>query len=624
MKQFVDEVKDLLKKAGVEEPKTMFPKDPRFGDLSSPSAFDIAKKTGNPPAVEARALAARMSGQKLRYVEKIEVADRGYLNFYANWKALAVEILSAAVERGARFGEVDLGKGRYVLVEHTSVNPNKALHIGHARNVCLGDSLARLLTKTGHKVAVANYIDDSGVQMAEILLAFTHLGYGTNPPEEEKFDQYCGRIYAEVSKKIESHPELETLRRKIAVDLENYESETYRFNAEVVDRVLREQLKTCWRLGARYDVLNKESDVLFFDLWNDVFKSLREGNTVYFVDSGPKKGCWMFDLSGHPKLSKEGDEVLVKSDGSTTYVARDFGYAAWKLGLLNRDFKYRMFGVNPDNTPVYITDRKGHEIKHFGSASYTINVVDVRQRRPQEIVRYALEKLGADPSRYIHYAYEVVSLSKADAEKLNVQVEEASFVHMTGRGGIYVNVDPLLDYIKAKAIEGARQRHPDWSNEKTEYVGEKVAVAALRYFLIRADPDKMIVFDSSEASDIEGDTGPYIQYAYARATRILEKSDTPPDPGRAPDNLEVQEIELIKKISVLPMVYEEAVKTLSVKRVVTYLRELAFVFNDFYETCPVLSAPHDTKVFRLALVEAFRSALSSAAQVAGIPLVEEM
>ncbi|MCS6784102.1 MAG: arginine--tRNA ligase [Candidatus Caldarchaeum sp.] len=624
MKQFVDEVRDLLKKSGVEEPKTVFPKDPRFGDLSSPSAFDIAKKTGNPPVQEARALAARMSGEKLRYVEKIEVADPGYLNFYANWKTLAVEILSEAVERGPRYGEIDIGKGRYVLVEHTSVNPNKALHIGHARNVCLGDSIARLLTKTSHKVAVANYIDDSGVQMAEILLAFTHLGYSINPPEGEKFDQYCGRIYAEVSKKIESNPELENLKRKIAADLENYESQVYRFNAEVVDRVLREQLKTCWRLGARYDVLNKESDVLFFDLWDDVFKSLREENAVYFVDSGPKKGCWMFDLRGHPKLSKEGDEVLVKSDGSTTYVARDLGYAAWKLGLLNRDFKYRMFGVNPDNTPVYITDRKGHETKQFGSASYTINVVDVRQRRPQEIVRYALEKLGADPSRYIHYAYEVVSLSRADAEKLNVPVEEASFVHMSGRGGIYVNVDPLLDYIKAKAIEGARQRHPDWSSEKTEYVGEQIAVAALRYFLVRADPDKMIVFDSSEAADIEGDTGPYIMYAYARATRILEKSDTSPDPRRTPEKLEAQEIELLRKISILPMVYEEAVKTLSVKRVVTYLRELAFVFNDFYETCPVLSAADDTKVFRLAMVEAFRSAMSSAAQVVGIPLVEEM
>ncbi|MDW8083991.1 MAG: arginine--tRNA ligase [Candidatus Caldarchaeum sp.] len=624
MKKFIEEVRRLLTDAGVEDPRITYPKEPRFGDLSSPSAFDIAKKTGKTPLEEARSLAARIPLQKTSYVERVEVAEPGYLNFFARWKILASEILSEAIQKRERFGEIDFGAGKYVLVEHTSVNPNKALHIGHARNVCLGDSLARLLTKTGHRVAVANYIDDSGVQMAEILLAFTQLGYSIDPPNGLKFDEYCGQIYAETSRKIQSNRGLENLKRKIAAELENPESQTYRLNREIVDRVLRQQLRTCWRLGARYDVLNKESDVLFFDLWQDVFTRLREINAVYRVEAGPKKDCWLIDLSGHPRLSKEGDEVLVKSDGSTTYVARDIGYAAWKLGTLNKDFRYKLFGFNPDNTPVYVTDRDGVEAKKFGSASFTINVVDVRQKRPQEIVRYALEKLGADPSRYVHYAYEVVSLSKQDAEKLNVQVEDAAFVHMTGRGGIYVNVDPLLDYIKAKAAEGARQRHPDWSNEKIEFVAERIAVAALRYFLVRADPDKMIIFDSSEASDIEGDTGPYIQYAYARATRILEKADDKPNPNNIPQTLEPKEVEVVRRIGMLPIVYEEAVKTLSVKRVVSYLRELAFVFNDFYETCPVLQAPADVKIFRLAIVDAFRSALASAASVAGIPLIEEM
>lgn len=623
MKKFFDEVRSLLTAAGVDEPKVTFTKDPQFGEASSSSAFDLAKKSGLKPMEEARKIAANISSRVRHYVGKIEVAEPGYLNFFAEWKNLAPEILSESIAARERYGEVDVGKGLYVLVEHTSVNPNKALHIGHARNVCLGDSLARLLSKTGYRVSVANYIDDSGVQMAEILLAFNRLGYNLNPPQKTKFDEYCGKIYSEVSRKIEASPELEAERRKIAAELEDPESHTYKFNKEIVDRVLREQLKTCWRIGARYDVLNKESDVLFFDLWSEVYQRLRQAGVLRLVDAGPKKGCWVIDLSNHPKLSKEGDEVFVKSDGSTTYVARDVGYAAWKIGLLEKDFMYRFFGHNPDNTPIYITDREGSELKKFGSAALTINVVDVRQRRPQEVVKFALQKLGADPSRYIHYAYEVVSLSKADAEKLDVQVK-TSFVHMSGRGGIYVNVDPLLDYIKAKAMEGVRTRHPHWPEGKVEEVGERMAVAALRYFLLQADPDKMIVFDSSEASDIEGDTGPYIQYSYARATRILEKSDANPDPKKVPDELEKQETEVIKRIGMLPMVFEEAVKNLSVKRVITYLRELAFAFNDFYETCPVLSASPDVKAFRLAVVEGFRSALSSAAHVAGIPLIEEM
>ncbi|BAJ51146.1 arginyl-tRNA synthetase [Candidatus Caldarchaeum subterraneum] len=624
MRRLLEEVARLLADVGVGQPRVSLAKDARFGDVSSSDAFDLAKKTGKKPVEMAKELVERMDLSRTVYVERAEVAGAGYINFYARWPRLAADIVSEACEKGRSYGETGLGGGQYVLVEHTSVNPNKALHIGHARNVCLGDSLARLLKKNGYHVAVANYIDDSGVQMAELLLAFKHLGYSMEPTKGEKFDEYCGRVYTEVSKRIEADPRLETLRRQLAAQLEDHDSETSQLNRLVVERVLMEQLRTCWRLGARYDVLNKESDILFFDLWSEVFKRLREMGVLYVAEEGPKKGCWLFDLSGHPKLSKEGDEVVVKSDGSTTYVARDFGYAAWKLGLLDKDFRYKLLAKNPDNSPVYITDRGGAETHKYGNASFTINVVDVRQKRPQEIVRYALEKLGADPSRYIHYAYEVVSLSKADAERLNLNVGERGFVHMSGRGGIYVNVDPLLDYVKQKAAEGARQRHPDWSESRVSEVAEKIAVAAIRYFLIRADPDKMIVFDSEEASDIEGDTGPYIQYAYARATRILEKADTQPNPQNPPTTLDPKEIMLIKQIGMLPLVYEEAVRNLSVKRIATYLRELAFAFNDFYENCPVLSADEKVKVFRLALVEAFRSAVSSAADAAGIPLVEEM
>jgi arginyl-tRNA synthetase len=623
MKRLLDEARGLLESLGIAEPRLDFPKKPGFGDVSSAAAFELAKAKGENPAEVAKKIAAAIDVSKTRYIERVEAVG-GFVNFYARWDTVAYDILSEALTKGVGYGEIVAGGGRSVLIEHTSVNPNKALHIGHARNVCLGDSLARLYLKTGHKVSVANYIDDSGTQMAEILLAFMYLGYSLDPGAS-RFDEYCGRVYSEVSRKIEQDPRLSEIRKKISAELENPDSHTFKLNRQVVDRVLRHQLQTCWRLGARYDILNRESDIIVFNLWDEVFERLRQASALYLENEGPKKGCWLIRLAEHPVLGKEGDEVLVKSDGVTTYVGRDIGYAAWKLGLLEADFRWMRWGENPDGTPIYITDRDGGPGPAVSGASLTINVVDVRQRRPQEIVRYALKKLGADPGRYVHFAYEVVSLSKADAERLQVAaVENQEFVQMSGRAGIYVNVDPLLDHVKSKALEEAVKRHPDWPKEKLEEVAEKIAVAALRYFMVRSDPDKMIVFDSEEASDLEGDTGPYIQYAYARACRILEKSGSEPSPKPYSKNLDPAEKELVKTIGMLPLVNENALRLMSVKVVAGYARELAVCFNNFYERCPVLTAEEPVRSFRLGLVEGFRAALTTAAWIVGIPLLTEM
>ncbi len=624
MKSLLNEVRELLNMAGIQEPRLNVSKKPGHGDVSTAVAFDISKRTGQKPYEVASEIAGQLDLSRSKFVASVEAAQPGYLNFYARWDRLSEDILTEAITKGSKYGEIDIGNGKYVLVEHTSVNPNKALHIGHARNVCLGDTIARLLKKTGYNVVVANYIDDSGAQMADILLAFTRLGYSLTPPSNVRFDDYCGKIYAEVSGRVEVDEFLKAEKRRLVAELEDRTSDVFKLNREVVERVLRLQMQTCWRLGARYDVLNRESDIIVFELWKEALQKLWETGAIYYSEEGAKKGCLVMKLSEHPTLGKEGDEVLVKSDGVTTYVARDIAYAGWKLGVLSKDFRYCRWGENSDGTPIYITDIYGGEMLKFGKADFTITVIDARQKRPQEIVRYALAKLGADPERYIHYAYEVVSLSRSDAARLNIDVKQHQFVHMSGRSGIYINVDPLLDYIKERAVEGAVKRHPEWPPQKLDETGEKIAVAALRYFLIKSDPEKMIIFDSNEASDIEGDTGPYLQYTYARATRIVEKADTKPNPKAYGPTLEDIEKELIKNIGLLPLVFEEAVGTLSVKRVISYLRELAVLFNGFYERCPVLTAEHNIKAFRLAIVEGFRSAFSSAAWVAGIPLLDEM
>jgi arginyl-tRNA synthetase len=623
LRSLLEEARRLLEMAGVADPRLEIPRQQGFGELSCTSAFELARSMGRPPYSIACDIVSRMDVGSSRLVERVEAVKPGYINFWVRWREFSEETLASVFAEGGGYGGSMIGSGRTVLIEHTSVNPNKALHIGHARNTCLGDSLARLYGMHGFRVVVANYIDDSGSQMADILLAFTRLGYPMEPPDGGRFDEYCGRVYVEVSRRVEDDPELLKAKRRIALEIEDPGSMMFRLNRMVSERVLRGQLETCWRLGARYDILNRESDILAFNLWREVFEKLKETMALYVAEDGPKKGCWLIKLSDHPTLGKEGDEVLVKSDGATTYVARDIAYAAWKLGLLSRDFTYSLWGRNPDGSEVLVTDVSGDRRFSLGSVDHTINVVDARQRRPQEIVRYALGLLGVVAGRYHHYSYEVVSLSARDAERMGVRTGGQGFAHMSGREGIYINVEQLLRHLKEKAFNETMKRHPSWPVERVGDVAEKIAVAALRYSLVRSDADKMIVFDTDEAMDLEGDTGPYIQYAYARASRIVEKAGVEPS-LKAPDEIVGEERGLILRIAQTPLVVEEAYRMLLVKKLAAHTHDLALAFNDFYERCPVLSAEEGVMRFRLAVVEAFRITLANMAGLIGIPLVSEM
>ncbi|MEM2328841.1 MAG: arginine--tRNA ligase, partial [Nitrososphaerota archaeon] len=528
MKTLLNESAEILKEAGLPDPKLEIPKSSEHGEVSCTSAFELAKRLNKSPMEVALDIASKVKDaieRKKGLIKSVEVVRPGFINFHVDWPSYAVKIIKEVLASAEAYGSSDMGKGQRILIEHTSVNPNKALHVGHARNVCLGSALARLYKFAGFDVLVANYIDDSGSQMADIVLGVKYLGYPMEPPEGMRFDEYCGdKIYVEVNRLLEQKPELSEKKRLLIKEIEDRSSDSFMLSREIAIKVLKEQLKTCYRLGASYDILNRESDVVAFGLWEETFSKLKKNNACYLATSGPKAGCWMLDLSGHKTLSKEGDEVLVKSDGTTTYVARDIAYAAWKLGIIERDFKYKPFGKNKDQSDILITDIEGEIEFKLRNVDMTIAVVDVRQKRPQEIVRYALGLIGADPSRYVHFAYEVVSLSAKEAERMGLNVSGAEFVHMKGREGIYVKADSVIDSIKKKVISETAQRHPDWHPQKVENVAENVAIGALVYALVKGDADKIIVFDREEALKIEGDTGPYLQYSYARACRILEKS----------------------------------------------------------------------------------------------------
>ncbi len=614
-----------MAEAGVDEAKILPPKSQRFGEAYTNYPFEAAKKLG----VDARRLAAEIAS-RLRpggLVGRIEAADQGYINFYADWPRFSELTVREALEAGeGGYGGSGIGGGSVVLVEHTSVNPNKPLHIGHARNVILGDVLARLYSKTGYRVYVLNYIDDSGAQMASLLLGFQELGYPETPPQGVRFDEYCGdTVYVGVMRAVENDSRLQARLREMARRIEDRSDAMFRYARMVSEKVLSLQLQTCWRLGARYDILFRESDVIASGLWSETFPRLVEQGLLYKSSEGAKRGCWCIDLSSHPVLSREGDEVFVKSDGATTYVARDTAFALWKLGESRVILRARPWERNPDGSPILITDTDEEEELTLPRPALVLTVVGSEQKRPQEILRYALTRLGADGDRYLHFSYERVSLSPETAARLGAKVDGARAVPMSGRRGLYVKVEEVLDTLKAQAEEETVKRHPDWSREKVEETAEAIATSALRYAILRSEPDRPVVFDVKEATRLDGDTGPYIQYSVARAYRVLEKAlDAGLTLSVKPLHVLAEEERLlVRTIAYAPWIVEEAAKNLHLRQIVAQTREMAVRFNEFYERCPVLEGG-DAAPFRLALVGSYISAQRSLMELLGLRILREM
>jgi len=625
IKRLFAEAERLLLEAGVEGAKVAPPRSPEFGEAASAYPLEAARRLGTNPMGLAEMVASRLGRSWL--IERVEAAPPGYINFYADWTSFSEYTLSEVHRLGPEgYGASREGEGRTVLIEHTSVNPNKALHVGHARNVYLGDTLARVLERVGYRVFVVNYVDDSGAQMAAILLGFLELGISMEPPAGLRFDEYCGdKVYVEVSRLLESEPGVVARLRVLAGRIEERGSVEFRLAREVAERVLVEQLKTCWRLGARYDLLFRESDVVASGLWSRAFQRLRDGGLIYLAGEGENRGCWCIDLSGHPVLSGEGDEILVKSDGSTTYVARDIAFALWKLGETGVEVRGRCWGENPDGTAVTITDLEATDTISIPTPSLVITVVGSEQKRPQEVIRYVLKRLGVDGERYIHYSYERVSLSPDSARILGVEASDSRAVAMSGRKGLYFKAEEVLDELKSIAAEEVRKRHGDWSPGRVDEVSEEIARGALRYSILRTEAEKAVIFDLREATRLEGDTGPYIQYSVARAYRILEKAmDAGLEPRTTPYGpLAPEERLLTRSIAFMPLAVESAARTLRVRPLVNHCHDMAVMFNEFYERCPVV-AGGEAAAFRLALVKAYIYAQSSLMGLLGIPVLREM
>lgn len=602
----------ILEKGGISDLAfSLEPAKEGFGDVSCNIAFLAAKKLKKRPNEIAQSISQQYEKFVGGFVSKVEAHPSGYVNFYADNGKLAKIVITQSQQ--ADFGMVDVGNGAKITVEHTSVNPNKALHIGHVRNVVVGDSIIRILQKANYTIQTLNYIDDSGLQVADILLGFTELGFSQEPPAGQKFDHYCGdEVYVKTTEKYQTNPELQEKRNHILKEIEEGTSDTAKFASRITAKVLSEQLKTCWRLGASYDCLNFESEIVRSKLWPQIFEKLKQMNLIKFESEGKNKGCWVILAEG------EEDKVLVRSNGTATYIAKDIPYAAWKLGLVDDPFYYKKYSDQP-NKPLYQTTLVPNDSpKHNYSSDRVITVIDSRQARLQNIITTLMGKFGQNKKQYVHLSYESVTLSSDTANSLGLDTGGKS-AQMSGRKGLYVNADKILDTLEQKTLEETKKRNPDMSEQTLHDIAQNVAVATLRYEMIKQDLDKIITFDTTKSLSLEGDTAPYIQYAYARASRIIEKSNITPNFDANYDLLQdPYESALVKTIGKLDLAVQDSANNLSPKVIAKYCYTLAVSFNAFYEHVRVLDATSDLLNARICLVHSFQSCLQKALELVGI------
>ena len=599
----------------------MEPAKPGFGDASSNVSFLLAKQLKKNPKEIADMLSAKFAKSQNILVSRVESHPSGYLNFFANWEKLNQLILSES--NLDEFGSVDLGKNSTIIVEHTSVNPNKALHIGHIRNIIIGDTISRILKKSNFKVNVLNYVDDSGLQVADIIVGFRHFGFSLQPPMGKKFDHYCGDdVYVKTTEKYEKDPGLEEIRKNILKELEDGNSEIAQFADKITRQVLENQLETCWNLGVFYDCLNFESQIIRSGLWRKIFEKLKEMSLVEYETEGKNTGCWV--IRGE---NNEEDKVIVRSNGTATYIAKDIPYAAWKLGLLEDPFNYQKYEqLQSGNRILWQTTlASSNQPKQNFTGEKVITVIDSRQARLQKIITTLMSKFKSANDAYVHLGYESVTLSADTAQTLGLNTDGKQ-AQMSGRKGLYVNADSVYDLLKNKTIEETKKRHSEMSDEEIEKIAHTVSVGTLRYEMIKQDLDKIITFDLMKSLSLEGDTASYIQYTHARASRIIEKSQRMPSINVDFSLLiEPSELDLVKTIGLFDSNVMNAAQNLSPKVIARYCHDLAVSFNSFYEHVKVLDLG-DQKLenSRLCLVNSFKLTIENALDLLGIVAPEKM
>ena len=597
---------------------------PGFGDITCNVSFLLSKQLKKSPQEISAELSKLYQFNDLPEIKNVQAHPSGYLNFEIDYTKFNDHVIPISVQ--SDYGAIDIGNSEKIVIEHTSVNPNKALHIGHVRNIILGDAVSKILQKGNYDVKVLNYVDDSGLQVADIIVGFKYAGFPQEPPNNEKFDHYCGdTVYVKTTEKYESDKELEEKRHEILKQIEDNTSEISKMAQTITRKVLAEQLRTVWNLGVFYDCLNFESQIIHSKLWEKIFEKLKSENQIKYEESGDNSGCWVIPAEG------EDDKILVRSNGVATYIAKDIPYAAWKLGLIDDPFYYKIYSTQKNSQTLYETtldefecEKCGEDDKLDFSGNKVITVIDNRQIRLQKIVSSLMAQFKEEDS-YIHLGYESVTLSADTVKCLGLSVDGEA-AQMSGRKGLYVNADTVLETLTKRVYNESKTRNKDLSESELEKIADTVAVGTIRYEMIKPDLDKIITFDLKNSLRLEGDTCSYIQYSYARASRILEKTDVDPNFNVRFELLSSQyEKNLIKKIAMYDVAVNDSVKNFSPKVIAKYSYDLSVTFSSFYEHVKVLASESPELLnSRLCLVVSFQKTLKSALGLLGIDAPERM
>ncbi len=636
----------VLSEYGVELSSMTMETPPRreMGDLAFPFPFQLAKTLRKNPRAIAQEIAE--GAGKIPGVQRMEAAGGGFLNVFFD-RSLFMGDLEDWLAQGD-----SEAAGEKVIVEQTNNNPNKAAHIGHLRNAVLGDTFVRLLKASGKNVETQNYIDNTGVQVADVIVGFIHIRKMTLEEVSaiaDPFDYYCWDLYAEVSEWYEGDPEKLVLRQQTLAEIEDGDNETARLSEIIVERVVRAHLKTMDRIGVKYDILPRESEILHLRFWETAFSQLRQTDAVYFAEEGPHKGCWVMNLSSDTDSSDE-DKILVRSNGTVTYVGKDIAYQLWKFGLLGKTFHYRKFSEYSDGHQVWVTSCSSDEPGQpsFGSGQQVYNVIDVRQSYLQRVVAQGLRSLGYEDEadRSVHFFYEMVALSPRCCLELGIPLSEEdqkkSYVEVSGRKGLGVKADDLLDTLIEKALKEVNNRGKELSEKKSKEVAEKIAVGALRYFMLKYTRNAVIAFDLNEALSFEGETGPYLQYSVVRSNNIFRKlrdRDTDWDGPQWTENRKKLRADsrlaelledheswgLLLEVAKLEEAVQQAVETLEISTVARHAFTLAQQFNLFYHKHHILSEEDIIRqTFYHTVADAARKGLTRIVNLLGIEVPERM
>jgi arginyl-tRNA synthetase len=654
-----------------------------LGDLAVPVALRLARTLRKAPRAIAQELALAVGA--IPGVDRLVATPNGYLNLYLDRTAFIVPRMRQQVAPEPVAPEK-------TIVEHTAINPNKAAHIGHLRNAALGDTLARALRFRGTPFETQNYIDDMGVQVADIIVGFRELEHRTLDEVREiadttRFDYYCWDLYSRVTEWYEGDRVRLEIRTAALHDLEHGGNATAAMGTFIVERIVCAHLKTMARLNIGYDLLTYEGDILRLHFWVHAFEVLKAKGAVFLQTEGKLAGCWVMRIedgsapaaakgsgasavarsaSGGGKAAEPGDadaadddesreKVIVRSNGVVTYVGKDLANQFWKFGLLGLDFRYRLFATQADGRPLWATTSGAGDpgAPPFGHAERIYNVIDSRQMYLQLLLSQALRTLGhhKEAENSIHFSYEMVALSHATARELGYETAQESaeakkpFVEVSGRKGLGVKVDDLLDLLTAKAAAEVAKRNPEFSEDECQRVAAQIAVAAIRYFMLKYSRGKLIVFDIEEALSFEGETGPYLQYAVVRANNIFRKLQereglseadvlaaldrTPADellePADASDGGAHALWAVVFEASRLDEIVEQVVRSLEFSGLAKYTFGLAQTFNAFYHQYPILNEERtDRKRWRAAGVSYVRTQLTRALDLMGIDVPSRM